>query len=44
MIAPDIISDSVPPLHLDDTGEQAMMLMHEYNVRDRKSTHLNSSH
>lgn len=32
MIAPDIISDSVPPLHLDDTGEQAMMLMHEYNV------------
>lgn len=32
MIAPNMISDSIPPLHLDDTGEQAMMVMHEFNV------------
>lgn len=33
MITPDIISDSIPPLHLDDTGAQALLTMHEYNVR-----------
>lgn len=32
MIAPHLISDTVPPLHLDDTGEQAMLAMHEFNV------------
>lgn len=32
MIAPNMISDAVPPLHLDDTGEQAMLAMHEFNV------------
>ncbi len=32
MIAPELISHTVPPVHLDDTGEQAMMIMHEYNV------------
>ncbi|MES2620046.1 MAG: CBS domain-containing protein [Bacteroidota bacterium] len=32
MIAPHLISHSIPPLHMDDSGEQALMLMHEYNV------------
>ncbi len=32
MIAPNLISDSIAALHLDDSGEQAMMAMHEYNV------------
>ncbi len=32
MIAPNLISDSIPPLHLDDSGEQAIMAMREYNV------------
>ena len=32
MIAPDLISHSIPPLHLDDTGEQVLLAMHEYNV------------
>ncbi len=32
MIAPHLISHSIPPLHLDDSGEQALMVMHEYNV------------
>ena len=32
MIAPELISHTVPPVHLDDTGEQVMMVMHEYNV------------
>lgn len=32
MIAPKLISDLIPPLHLDDTGEHVLMLMQEYNV------------
>lgn len=32
MIAPNLISDSIPALHLEDSGEQAMMAMREYNV------------
>ena len=32
MIAPELISDTIPPLHLDDSGEHALMLMQEYNV------------
>lgn len=32
MIAPDLISDSIPPLYVDHTGEHALTLMHEYNV------------
>lgn len=32
MIAPVLISDTIPPLHLDDTGEHALLLMHEHNV------------
>lgn len=32
MIAPDLISDSIPPLHLEDSGEHAMITMQEYNV------------
>jgi len=32
MIAPDLISDSIPPLHLEDSGEHALILMQEFNV------------
>ena len=32
MIAPELISDSIPPLHLDDTGERVLFVMHEHNV------------
>ncbi len=32
MIAPHLISDTIPPLHLEDTGEHALLLMHEHNV------------
>lgn len=32
MIAPKLISDFVPPLSVEDTGEVALMRMHEYNV------------
>ena len=32
MIAPDLISDLVPPLHVDDSGEHALMMMQEFNV------------
>src|ERR1043165_2451861 len=32
MIAPNLISDTIPALHLEDSGENAMMIMHEYNV------------
>ena len=32
MIAPKLISDSIPALHLDDRGEHALVAMHEYNV------------
>ncbi|MFN8287145.1 MAG: CBS domain-containing protein [Chitinophagales bacterium] len=32
MIAPHLISDSIPALHTDDPGEQALIQMHEYNV------------
>ena len=32
MIAPDLISDSIPPLHLEDSGEHAMITMQEFNV------------
>lgn len=34
MIAPKLISDFVPPLNVDDTGEFALMQMHEYNVNN----------
>lgn len=32
MIAPNLISDSIPALHLEDRGEHALVAMHEYNV------------
>jgi acetoin utilization protein AcuB len=32
MIAPDLISDSIPPLHLEDSGEHALITMQEFNV------------
>lgn len=32
MIAPNLISDSISPLHLTDSGEQALMVMHEHNI------------
>lgn len=32
MIAPHLISDTLPPLHADDTGDEALVKMHEYNV------------
>ena len=32
MIAPDLISHTVPPLNLNDSGEKALLAMHEYNV------------
>lgn len=32
MIAPNLISDSISPLHLTDTGEQALLVMHEHNI------------
>lgn len=32
MIAPRLLSESTPPLHLEDSGEHALMIMHEYNV------------
>jgi len=32
MIAPGLISDSIPPLHLEDSGEHALITMQEYNV------------
>ena len=34
MIAPKLISDFVPALSVDDTGEYALMQMHEYNVNN----------
>lgn len=34
MIAPKLISDFVPPLSVEDTGEFALMRMHEYNVNN----------
>lgn len=32
MIAPNLISDSIQALHLTDSGEQALMTMHEHNI------------
>jgi acetoin utilization protein AcuB len=32
MIAPDLISDTITPLHLEDSGEQALVTMQEFNV------------
>ena len=32
MIAPHLISHTIPPLQLNDSGEQALIVMHEYNV------------
>src|SRR5579863_3417502 len=32
MIAPNLISDLIPPLHIEDSGEHALMMMQEYNV------------
>src|ERR1041385_1661395 len=32
MIAPHLISKSIPPLHLDDSGEHALLAMQEYDV------------
>lgn len=34
MIALRLISDFVPPLRVDDTGELALMRMHEYNANN----------
>ena len=32
MIAPSLISDSIPPLHVEDSGEHALITMQEFNV------------
>ena len=32
MIAPDLISHSITPLSINDSGEHALVVMHEYNV------------
>ncbi|MFN8300484.1 MAG: CBS domain-containing protein [Chitinophagales bacterium] len=32
MIAPHLISDALPILHTDDSGEHALIQMHEFNV------------
>jgi len=32
MIAPDLISDAITPLHLEDSGELALITMQEFNV------------
>lgn len=32
MIAPNMISDTIRPLDLKDSGEKALMRMHEYNI------------
>src|ERR1035438_6983960 len=32
MIAPNLISDLIPPLHIDDSGKHALIMMQEYNV------------
>lgn len=32
MIAPNLISDSIPPLHLEDSAEHALITMQEFNV------------
>jgi acetoin utilization protein AcuB len=32
MIAPHLISDSTPSLQLEETGEKALMVMHEYSI------------
>jgi signal-transduction protein with cAMP-binding, CBS, and nucleotidyltransferase domain len=32
MIAPDLISHSIPPVQITDLGERALVAMHEYNV------------
>src|SRR5688500_6222778 len=32
MIAPHLISESIHSLQLEDTGEQALLVMHEYSV------------
>jgi len=32
MIAPELISESIPPLHLEDSGELALITMQEFNV------------
>lgn len=32
MLAPNILSDFIAPLHVTDTGEQALVQMHEHNV------------
>jgi acetoin utilization protein AcuB len=32
MIAPHLISESTPSLQLEDTGEHALLMMHEYSV------------
>lgn len=32
MIAPSLISDSIPPLHLQDSGEHALITLQEFNV------------
>ena len=32
MIAPSLISDTIPPLHLEDSGENALITMQEFNV------------
>lgn len=32
MIAPNLISDAIQPLHTDDSGEDALLKMREYNL------------
>lgn len=32
MIAPHLISESIPALQLEDTGEKALLLMHEFSI------------
>jgi signal-transduction protein with cAMP-binding, CBS, and nucleotidyltransferase domain len=32
MIAPNLMSDFIPPISVEDTGEYALVQMHEYNV------------
>jgi len=41
MIAPSLISDTIPPLHLEDSGEHALITMQEFNVSQLPVLELN---
>jgi acetoin utilization protein AcuB len=41
MIAPELISDTIPPLHLEDSGEHALITMQEFNVSQLPVLELN---